>query len=88
MEILFELRPGSVLPQKVMERAAHTGERYRIEVPEADVYAALEQLKSCEARILSVTPLRPSLEDYFLELVARQKSSSQVKETLEAGAAR
>jgi ABC-2 type transport system ATP-binding protein len=86
MEILFELRAGSVIPQKIMERATHTGERYRIEVPEADVYVALEQLKNCEARILSVTPLRASLEDYFLKLVSGQKNSVPVKETVTAGA--
>jgi hypothetical protein len=34
----------------------------------------LEQLRSCEARILSVAPLRPTLEDYFLKLVARDKA--------------
>jgi ABC-2 type transport system ATP-binding protein len=88
MEILFELRPGGVLPQKMMERATHTGERYRIEVPEADVYVALEQLKNCEARILSVTPLRASLEDYFLKLVSGQKNSVPAKENVTAGAAR
>jgi ABC-type multidrug transport system ATPase subunit len=88
MEILFERRAGSALPQKVMERTTHTGERYRLEVPEADVYAALEQLKNCEARILSVMPLRPSLEDYFLNLVAGQKNRAQGKETVGAGVAR
>jgi ABC-2 type transport system ATP-binding protein len=73
MEILFEARPGKTLPAALLERATHTGDRYRIEVPEADVYAALEQLKNSDARILSVAPLRPSLEDYFMKLVAQQK---------------
>jgi hypothetical protein len=77
MEILFEAGADSVVPPKVMERATHTGDRYRIEVPEAEVYAALEQLKNCEVRILSVTLLRASLEDYFLKLVTDQKSSTQ-----------
>ena len=35
----------------------------------------MEQLRGCEARILSVAPLRPSLEDYFFNLVGRKKSS-------------
>src|SRR5271163_794732 len=47
MEILFELRGGSVLPPKMLEQATHTGDRYRIVVPEAEVYAALEQLRNC-----------------------------------------
>jgi ABC-2 type transport system ATP-binding protein len=88
MEILFELRAGTALPPKMLERATHTGERYRIVVPEAEVYAALEQLRNCEARILSVTPLRPSLEDYFLKLVAGQKKTAQTKEVAPVEVAR
>jgi len=80
MEILFEAHPGVPLPQKVMDRATHTGDRYRIEVPEADVYAALEELKNSRARILSVAPVRPSLEDYFFKLVAKQKNSVSAAE--------
>lgn len=76
MEILFEARPGVSLPQKLVDRAAHTGDRYRIEVPEADVYLALEELKNSQARILSVAPVRPTLEDYFFKLVAKQKNSA------------
>jgi ABC-2 type transport system ATP-binding protein len=74
MEILFEVRAGSAPPTSMAERATHTGNRYRIEVAEADLYSALEELRSCEARILSVAPLRPSLEDYFLKLVGREKA--------------
>src|ERR1700722_6197118 len=88
MEVLFELRAGTALPPKMLERATHTGERYRIVVPEAEVYAALEQLRNCEARILSVTPLRPSLEDYFLKLVAGQKKTAQTKEVAPVEVAR
>src|ERR1700735_654572 len=88
METLFELRAGTALPPKMLERATHTGERYRIVVPEAEVYAALEQLRNCGARILSVTPLRPSLEDYFLKLVAGQKKTAQTKEVAPVEVAR
>jgi ABC-2 type transport system ATP-binding protein len=75
MEILFEVRAGSAPPTSMAERATHAGNRYRIEVAEADLYSALEELRSCEARILSVAPLRPSLEDYFLKLVGREKAT-------------
>jgi ABC-2 type transport system ATP-binding protein len=74
MEILFETRDGRALPAALAERATQTGQRYRIEVPEAGLYAALEQLRACEARILSVSPLRPTLEDYFLGLVGRERA--------------
>lgn len=69
MEILFEAGAGHPLPAGLLERATQTGARYRVEVPEADLYGALDQLKASTARILSVTPVRPTLEDYFFRLV-------------------
>ncbi len=74
MEILFEAREGRSLPGALAQHATQIGGRYRIEVPEAELYAALEQLRACDARILSVTPLRPTLEDYFFRLVGRGKA--------------
>src|SRR6202046_4369824 len=88
MEILFEAGPGTALPPKMLERATHTGDRYRIEVPEAEVYAALDELKNSQARILSVTPLRPSLEDYFLKLVGQQKNVASSREVVSTGVSR
>jgi ABC-2 type transport system ATP-binding protein len=76
MEIFFEMRAGSLLPTALAGHAARIGERYHVEVQEEQLYSALEQLRSCEARILSVTPLRPTLEDYFLKLVARDKAAA------------
>jgi len=70
------------LPRSLAERAVHLGGRYRIEVPEGEVYATLDQLRSCEARILSVTPVRPTLEDYFLRLVGREKSHTPAAEVM------
>lgn len=80
MEILFEPREDRPLPPQLAERAAKTGARYRIEVPEADLYAALDTLRSAEARILSVQPLRPTLEDYFFRLVDHEKAASHAIE--------
>jgi ABC-2 type transport system ATP-binding protein len=82
MEILFEGRQGRELPRSLAERAVHLGGRYRIEVPEDELYATVEHLRTCEARILSVTPVRPTLEDYFLRLVGREKSQSHAVEVL------
>src|ERR1019366_5230838 len=75
MEILFEARGKVSLPPQLAQRATAIGDRYRVEVPEAGLYDAIEQLKSCEARILSVQPIRPTLEDYFLRLVGGQAAS-------------
>jgi hypothetical protein len=47
-----------------------------VEVPESGLYQALDDLRSCEARILSVSPVRPTLEDYFLRLIGREKAIS------------
>src|SRR5580698_4455619 len=71
MEVLFELKPGVAVPAGLASKATNTGNRYRVEVPEADLYAAVEQLKLANAKILSVTPLRASLEDYFFKLVGK-----------------
>jgi ABC-2 type transport system ATP-binding protein len=82
MEILFQGSEGRELPRSLAERAVHLGGRYRLEVPEDELYATLEQLRSCEARILSVTPIRPTLEDYFLRLVAGEQTKSHAAEVL------
>jgi len=82
MEILFEAGEGRTLPARITEHATKIGARYRIEVPEADVYAALDQLRIANAKILSVTPVRPTLEDYFLRLVGREKAASHAVEVL------
>src|SRR5271156_385719 len=74
MEILFEVGKEQALPANIAARAKNIGNRYRIEVAEQELYAVLEQLRGCEGRILSVAPLRPSLEDYFFNLVGRQKT--------------
>jgi ABC-2 type transport system ATP-binding protein len=75
MEILFETPEGRALPSSLAKNATQVGGRYRAEVPEDQLYLALDDLRRCEARILSVTPLRPTLEDYFFKLVARDKSA-------------
>src|ERR1700693_1779032 len=74
MAMLFEVGTEQTLPANLAARAKNIGNRYRIEVAEEELYAVLEQLRGCAGRILSVAPLRPSLEDYFFNLVGRQKS--------------
>jgi ABC-2 type transport system ATP-binding protein len=82
MEILFEAREGVALPRRLLDGATRLGGRYRIEVPETDLYATLDQLRSCEARILSVSAIRPTLEDYFFRLVDREKPQSHAVEVM------
>jgi ABC-2 type transport system ATP-binding protein len=80
MEILFEARDGRALPAGLAERATRIGGRCRIEVPEEGLYGALEQLRGCEARILSVSPVHPTLEDYFFQLVGGPAASRGLEE--------
>jgi ABC-2 type transport system ATP-binding protein len=86
MEILFQLRDGYELAStmgglaKLLAGATRIGGRYRVEVPEADLYPVLDQLRDCEAHILSVSQLRPTLEDYFFKLVGGEPMPSHAVE--------
>jgi hypothetical protein len=82
MEILFEPRDHQDLLPGLAARARRTGAGYRIEVPEADLYDVLEQLRVSKARILSVSPVRPTLEEYFFRLVDRKQSQSHAVELM------
>jgi len=76
MEILFEVRDGNSLPASLTAQATPIGQRYRMQVPEAELYCVLDQLRGANAKILSVAPVRPTLEDYFFRLVGRKQASS------------
>jgi len=80
MEILFELHDGRGLPASLAGRATQTGGRFRTEVPDGELYAVLGLLHDCDARILSVSPVRPTLEDYFLHLVKGGSNSTYAVE--------
>ena len=80
MEIMFELPEGGSLPQSMVSQAAQIGGRYRIAVPEGSVYPAMDLLRDAQARILSVTGVRPTLEDYFVRLVGREKAATHESE--------
>src|ERR1700675_2933610 len=79
MEILFELSGGARnLP--LLEKATRTGERYRVQLPETELYAALDALKTAGARILSVTQIKPTLEEYFMHLVEADRAQASAVE--------
>ena len=69
-------RSKVTLPPALASRATRTGGRYRIEVPEQEFYPVLERLRGCRARILSVTQLKPTLEDFFLRLIGREQAAT------------
>jgi len=80
IEILFEARDGRPLPQNLAGRATRLGARYSLQVPEAEMYATLDQLRASDVRILSMQTLRPTLEDYFFRLVGGGKAASHAVE--------
>jgi len=80
MEILFEIRDGRTLPPALAGTSTRIGGRTRVTVPEDKLYATLEQLRGCEARVLSVSPVHPTLEDYFFQLIGSPAGKRGIEE--------
>ena len=78
MEILFEVAEGTNLP--LLAKATRTGERYRAHLPEEELYGAIDQLKAAGARILSVAQIKPTLEDFFMNLVEADRAQANAVE--------
>jgi len=74
LEILATGLDGKSMPAGIV--ADPVGERWRLEVPEERLEEALKALLDAKGRILSVQPLRQSLEDLFLqEMNVREKGT-------------
>ncbi len=78
MEILFEVAEGKSLP--LLAKATRTGERYRVQMPEEELYGAIEQLRGAGARIHSVTQVKPTLEEFFMNLVEADRAQANAVE--------
>src|SRR5881398_455581 len=74
MEIFFELTGQSAVP--LLAKATRTGDRYRLQVPEAELYGAIEQLRAAGAKILSVTQVKATLEEFFMNLVEADRAQA------------
>ncbi len=79
MEILFDV-PLNAPQFPLLESATKTGERYRAQVPESDLYQALEELRAARARILSVSQIKPTLEEFFMNLVDADRAQANAVE--------
>jgi ABC-2 type transport system ATP-binding protein len=75
MEILFELH-GETKNTPLFSRAMKTGERHRVQVPESELYSAIDELKAVGARILSVAQIKPTLEEFFMNLVEADRAQA------------
>jgi ABC-2 type transport system ATP-binding protein len=74
MEILFELEGTSSAP--LVAKAARSGDRYRLQVGEEELYSAIEQLRAAGAKILSVSQVRATLEEFFMGLVEADRAQA------------
>jgi ABC-2 type transport system ATP-binding protein len=80
MEILFECAGEVSGLQALLSKATQTGKRYRLQIPDADLYATLQQLGYAGAQILSVTQVKATLEEYFMNLVEADRAQAPAVE--------
>jgi ABC-2 type transport system ATP-binding protein len=80
MEVLFEYAGAAGGLQPLLSKATQTGKRYRMQVPEADLYPTLQQLGSAGAKVLSVTQVKSTLEEYFMHLVEADRAQAPAVE--------
>src|SRR2546427_2859181 len=80
MEIVFELPDEGLSAEKIRVQAARSGANYRMSISEAELYATMEELRGAGARVTSVTQIKPTLEDFFLELVGKDRAQAAAVE--------
>jgi hypothetical protein len=56
-----------------------SGDTVRALVPEENQDAALDALRREQLRLISLTPVRNSLEDYFVQKVKNDKALAEVR---------
>src|SRR5947209_17647569 len=81
MEILVELTGTSNAPLR--SKQTRTGECYRLQVAEEDLYASIERLRVAVERIMSVSQVRATLEEFFMNLVEADRTQAAAVEVSE-----
>jgi ABC-2 type transport system ATP-binding protein len=76
MEILFDADMNDARSAAVRAKASKSGSRYALRVPEESLYTALEDLRAAGAKIGSVSQIKPTLEEYFLHLVEKDRAQA------------
>jgi len=79
IEILFALGAEGKKPA-LLARATRTGEHFRVHLKEEELYPAIEELKLAGARILSVTQIKATLEEFFMGLVEADRAQASAVE--------
>jgi ABC-2 type transport system ATP-binding protein len=68
VEVIWD---GAATALSAMSREVHaSGETVRATIAQAELDAAIDAIRRARGRLLSVTPVRASLEDFFLEKLA------------------
>jgi ABC-2 type transport system ATP-binding protein len=80
MEILFEYTGDANGLRGLLSKATQTGNRYRMQIAETDLYATLQQLCGAGAKILAVSQVRATLEEYFMHLVEADRAQAPAVE--------
>jgi ABC-2 type transport system ATP-binding protein len=80
MEVFFEYTGAADTLRGLLSKATQTGARYRMQVPESVLYATLQQLCGAGAKVLSVSPVRATLEEYFMHLVEADRAQAAAVE--------
>ena len=80
MEIVFEIVEGSAQTAAIFGKATKSGSTYRLSVDEAKLYAAMEELRGAGAKVISVTQIKPTLEDFFMEMVGKDRAQAAAVE--------
>jgi ABC-2 type transport system ATP-binding protein len=76
VEIVFEIAEGGAQTAKIFAKATKSGATYRLSIEEAELYAAMEELRGAGATAISVTQIKPTLEDFFMEMVGKDRAQA------------
>src|SRR5882757_8321955 len=76
IEIVFDADANDVRSATLRAKASKSGSRYAMRVPEGNVFAAIEELRAAGAKLAAVTPIKPTLEEYFLHLVEKDRAQA------------
>jgi len=76
IEIVFDADANDVRSATLRAKASKSGSRYAMRVPEENVFAAIEELRAAGAKLAAVTPIKPTLEEYFLHLVEKDRAQA------------
>jgi len=75
IEIVFDA-DDDVRSATLRAKASKSGSRYAMRVPEENVFAAIEEVRAAGAKLAAVTPIKPTLEEYFLHLVEKDRAQA------------